>query len=153
MSEPGEICRGSCHCGAVQFATRLPRELRGSRCNCTICAMKGAVMLYLPREQLEVTQGEDALSCYCFNTKVAKHYFCSHCGIHCFHQARSDPDQYAVNAACIEGLHPYEDFPEIAVADGINHSKDNGGKRLMAGVIRFEPSPDGEWHGRNNLAR
>ena len=81
----------SCHCGAVQFRARLPQDLAGIRCNCSICAAKGAVMVGLPRESLEVTAGQDVLSTYRFNTGVAQHHFCSRCGIHCFHQRRADP--------------------------------------------------------------
>ena len=143
-----------CHCGGVRFTVAFPDEtLRGSRCNCTICAMKGAVMAYVPREAVTVTQGEDMLACYSFNTGVAKHHFCKTCGIHCFHQPRSDPDLYAVNAATLEGVGPYEDFPVMPVADGQNHSLDNGGKRRMAGIVRFEPSEDGDWGALNNLDR
>ncbi|MEO5707159.1 MAG: GFA family protein [Alteraurantiacibacter sp.] len=148
------IRTGACHCGAVQFTAEFPDErLVGSRCNCTICAMKGAVMVYLPLAAVTVTQGADVLACYQFNTMAAKHHFCSACGIHVFHQARSDPDKYAISAATLEGVRVYEDFPVMPVGDGQHHSKDHGGQRRMAGVLRFEPSPDGEWGDLNNLAR
>lgn len=145
MSEETSIRQCRCHCGAVRFEAELPRELQASRCNCSICAMKGAAMVYLSVEKLRVTEGEETLACYRFNTMVAQHHFCSHCGIHCFHQARSNPEAYAVNAACIEGVHPYEDFPEIAVYDGVRHSKDHGGAKRQAGILRFTPSPGSEW--------
>lgn len=134
--------RCACHCGAVTFTAWLPEQLEGVRCTCSICSMKGAVMVGLPLDRLEVTGGEDALSCYRYNTLTARHYFCAHCGIHCFHQRRSDPDQYAVNAACIEGVSPYYDFPEVVVSDGRNHFADNGGRRRRAGVLRFEPDSE-----------
>lgn len=153
MSDGMVARQGSCHCGAVKFTVQTPAELTGSRCNCSICAMKGAVMIYVPLEALTITKGNDALACYRFNTGQAKHRFCSQCGIHCFHQARSDPDKYAVNASCIEGVRPYEDFPEVGVSDGQRHALDNDGIRRMAGVIRFEPSPDGSWSVTNNLAK
>lgn len=130
--------RCACHCGAVTFAAWLPRILTGARCTCSICAMKGAVMVGVPLDRLEVTGGKELLSCYRFNTLTAKHYFCSRCGIHCFHQRRSDLGQYAVNAACIEGVSPYFDFPEIPVGDGQKHSADHNGKWRRAGVLRFE---------------
>lgn len=152
MSDATQVRQCRCHCGRVRFEAELPTELKGSRCNCSICAAKGAVMVYLPIEKLKVTEGEGSLACYQFNTMVAKHHFCSHCGIHCFHQARSNPEFFAVNAACIEGVRPYEDFPEMPVADGIHHSKDHGGVRRMAGTLRFEPTPDGDWQGRNTLS-
>ncbi len=147
------VRKASCHCGAVKFEAELPDELHASRCNCSICAMKGAAMVYVKLAQVKVTEGEDALICYQFNTEVAKHHFCSKCGIHCFHQARSDPDKYAINAATIEGVRVYEDFALMPVGDGQNHSHDNDGVRLMAGILRFEPSEDGSWGDLNNLAR
>lgn len=136
---------GSCHCGAVRFEAAFPdARLTGSRCNCSICAMKGSVAVYVPIEALTVTAGEDALSCYQFNTMAARHHFCSRCGIHLFHQARSDPDKFAINAAVLEGVHPYEDFPEVPVFDGQRHVLDYG-KRMQAGRLRFEATPDKDW--------
>ena len=129
---------GRCHCGAVRFAVLLPAELQGARCNCSICSMKGAVLIGVPLDALSVTAGEDALNCYRFNTGEAKHFFCSTCGIHCFHQRRSFPDQYAINAACLEGVSPY-DFAEVKVIDGLNHPNDTGGEWRVAGTLRFEP--------------
>jgi hypothetical protein len=131
-----ETRNAACHCGQVKFTVELPEEVHGARCNCSICTMNGAVKVYVPLEAVQVTHGEDALSCYRFNTGVAKHYFCAHCGSHCFHQARSDPDQYGVNVACIEGMSPY-DFTEVPVGDGARHSVDNGGVRRQFGTLRF----------------
>ena len=146
--------KGACHCGAVRFEADVAEPLAGSRCNCSICAMKGAVMVYVPLPALRVTAGEGgALACYSFNTGAAKHHFCRTCGIHCFHQARSDPHLFAINAAVLEGVDVYRDFPEIAVADGQRHSLDNNGVRYQAGILRFEPSPEGIWRGPNNLAK
>ena len=140
------VRKGSCHCGKVRFEAEFQGEtLSGSRCNCSICAMKGAVMVYVPLEALTIIEGEDALTCYRFNTSAAKHHFCSTCGIHCFHQARSDPHLYAINAATLEGVRPYEDFPNVPVNDGQHHSLDNDGVRRLAGKLCFEPSPDGKW--------
>ncbi|KLE35308.1 GFA family protein [Aurantiacibacter luteus] len=122
---------GSCHCGAVQFTAKFPDErLVPSRCNCSICAMKGSAGVYVPLEALEVTRGRDELACYSFNTGAAKHHFCPTCDIHLFHQARSDPDKYAINAATLEGVHPYESFPEVPVFDGRRHVNDYGERRL-----------------------
>ena len=140
------IRNGSCHCEAVRFTVDFPDDdLRGSRCNCSMCAMKGAVMVYVPLAALTVTHGADELACYSFNTGVAKHHFCKTCGIHCFHQPRSDPDLYAVNAATLEGVRPYEDFAQLPVNDGQHHQLDHDGERRLAGTLTFTPSPDGKW--------
>jgi len=128
---------GACHCGAVKFTVRLPAELRAARCDCSICAMKGAVTVGTPLDGLEIVDGEDQLTLYQFNTGVAKHWFCSRCGSYTFHQRRSDPNTYGVNVACL-GLNPYHDFPDVAVVDGQHHVRDTGSSRL-AGRLRFEP--------------
>jgi hypothetical protein len=127
---------GACHCCAVRFTVELAEPLRGARCDCSICAIKGVVMVGAPLEALEIVEGEDVLSCYQFNTRVAKHWFCSRCGVHCFHQRRSDPNTYGVNVACL-GLNPYHDFPDVPVVDGIHHARDTGTMRL-AGRLKFE---------------
>ena len=132
---------GSCHCGAVRFTVELPNALRVARCNCSICAMKGVVMVAAAAEALEVTEGEDLLTCYQFNTMAAKHRFCSRCGIHVYHQRRVDPSQVGVNVACLEGVSPY-DFAEVPVADGVNHPLDNDGQFRRVGTLRFEPAEE-----------
>ena len=48
--------------------------------------------------------GQDALTTYEFNTGVAKHRFCRHCGIHSFYTPRSDPDKIDVNVRCLDGV-------------------------------------------------
>ena len=140
VSDGLEKRNGACHCGEVRFTVALPTELRGASCDCSICSIKGVVMVGAPLEALVIVAGEDALSCYRFNTGVAKHFFCSKCGIHCFHQRRADPSQYGINAACLEGVSPYYDFPDLPVVDGVNHPKD-GNKPRLAGRLRFEPTP------------
>lgn len=131
--------QAACHCGAVRFALRLSDGVRSARrCNCSYCRMRGAVTLSAQVDDLQVLQGEQALTLYRFNTGAARHYFCSHCGIYTFHQRRSAPDQYGVNVACIEGMSPF-DFAEVPVNDGITHPKDRvGGGARLAGWLRYE---------------
>ena len=78
--------RASCHCGAVVLELDLPNGIVDPRrCDCSICRRKGAIVASVPLSGIRVVQGEDALKLYQFNTKTAKHYFCSRCGIytHC----------------------------------------------------------------------
>ena len=133
------IREGGCHCGSVRFSADLPPDPVVRRCNCSICAMKGVVMLDVPLEALTITRGEDALTLYTFNSGEAKHRFCSRCGIHPFHQTRSDPDKYGLNVACIDGMSPY-DCGDVPVYDGQNHPGD-GGRAGYVGVMRFVPDP------------
>ncbi|OYW45142.1 MAG: aldehyde-activating protein [Sphingomonadales bacterium 32-68-7] len=130
---------GGCHCGAVRFEAEVPEPLVGGRCNCSICAIKGVVMVNVPLADLRITQGQDALATYTFNTGVAKHHFCPTCGIHVFHQARSDPGKFGINAAALDGVCPYADFPDVNVNDGTRHVRDTGVSR-SAGRLRFEPN-------------
>ena len=132
------VRNGKCHCGAVKFTAEVAEPLRGGRCNCSICAMKGAVTVGTSLHGLTVTEGRDKLTEYRFNTGVAKHYFCAVCGSYTFHQRRSDPNTYGVNVACL-ALNPYHDFPDVAVSDGLHHVRDTGTARL-AGRLRFDPS-------------
>ena len=46
----------------------------------------------------------DKLALYQWNTRTAKHYFCSVCGIYTHHERRSVPTEYGFNVACIEGV-------------------------------------------------
>ena len=80
--------------------------------------------------------GEDSLTEYRFHTKTVRHFFCSVCGIHTHHQRRSDPTQFGINVACLDGVSPF-DFPEVIVTDGVNHPLDSGNGTRLAGVLRF----------------
>lgn len=65
---------------------------------------------------LEILSGEDALAMYQFNTRVAKHYFCKHCGVHPFLQTPMGPESWRVNIGCLENVDPYS--LEVDVVDG-----------------------------------
>ena len=94
---------GGCHCGKVRF--RVTADLdRVSECNCSMCAKKGYLHLIVTLEQFELLSGEEDLTTYEFNTRVAKHRFCRHCGIHSFYVPRSDPDKIDVNVRCLDGI-------------------------------------------------
>ena len=94
---------GGCHCGKVRF--RVTADLdRVSECNCSMCAKKGYLHVIVTPEQFELLSGEDDLATYEFNTRVAKHHFCRHCGIHSFYVPRSDPDKIDVNVRCLDGV-------------------------------------------------
>ena len=119
-----KVHKASCHCGAVQYELTLPNglnELR--RCNCSMCRRRGAIVSSVTLDGINIIKGENLLTLYQFNTKTAKHYFCSKCGIYTHHQRRSNPNQYGFNVACLEGVDPY-DLGEIPTLDGVNHPAD-----------------------------
>jgi hypothetical protein len=132
---------GSCHCGAVKFTTTLTEGFASARrCTCSICRMRGAVAVTSTPADFQITQGDDKLATYRFNTGVAEHHFCSICGIYTHHKRRSNPDQLGVNVACLEGVSPF-DFQELVVHDGQRHPRDDPEHRTYrAGLLRFEPS-------------
>lgn len=129
---------GACHCGTVRFHVRLTDGLHTARrCTCSYCRMRGAVAVSAELDGILFTEGEDALTLYQFNTMSAKHYFCATCGIYTHHQRRSNPDQYGVNVACLEGLSPF-DFDEVPVNDGVHHPADDPTAEVrIAGKLRF----------------
>jgi len=95
--------QGGCHCGRVRFKVTADLD-RVTVCNCSICSKKGFLHLIVPPGQFELLSGKDELTTYTFNTGVAKHTFCKHCGIHAFYVPRSDPDKIDVNARCIDDI-------------------------------------------------
>ena len=140
MANATNTMAGQCHCGAVRFEATLSDGFKTAlRCNCSYCRMRGAVVVAAQMGGVKILEGEDALTSYRFNTGTAQHFFCSRCGIYTHHQRRSDPNQYGVNVACLEGVSPF-DFPEVPVADGVNHPNDTGGASRWAGTLRFIPA-------------
>ena len=141
-SEPVTL-NGTCHCGAVRFTATLTEGFASARrCTCSICRMRGAVAVTSTNEAFKITEGEDFLATYRFNTNTAEHHFCTVCGIYTHHKRRSNPDQLGVNVACLEGISPF-DFEEVIVYDGQRHPGDNPSHTTYtAGVLRFEPALD-----------
>lgn len=93
---------GGCHCGRVRFALSAPEDILVSECNCSICSKSGYLGLAVPRSRFKLLEGEDCLTTYRFNTGVAKHLFCRHCGIKSFYIPRSHPNGYNVNVRCLD---------------------------------------------------
>ena len=93
---------GGCHCGDVRFEVDAPADLELDDCNCSICSMTGYQHLIVPRSDFRLVSGEDSLTTYEFNTGVAKHVFCSRCGIKSFYVPRSHPDGISVNVRCLD---------------------------------------------------
>jgi len=94
---------GSCHCGAVQF-TVAAEVTDIYRCDCSLCRMKGALMTSVHEDAFTLRTGADVLREHNWNTGVARHFFCSVCGIYPFHRKRTMPDHYGVNVNCLSGF-------------------------------------------------
>jgi len=95
------IHKGGCHCGRIRFEVDAPSDLLLDECNCSICNMVGYQHLIVPKSNFRILQGEDQLITYEFNTGIARHYFCSHCGVKSFYVPRSHPDGISVNGRCL----------------------------------------------------
>lgn len=116
--------RLSCHCGSVVLELDLPDGIvNPRRCDCSLCRRRGAIMASVKLNQIRVISGEQYLRLYQFNTKVARHYFCSNCGIYTHHQRRSSPDEYGYNVGCLEGVNPAQ-LENVPTNDGVNHPAD-----------------------------
>ena len=116
--------KATCHCGTVEIELDLPDGLIDiRRCDCSMCRRRGAVVASVPLSGIKILKGSEVLKLYQFNTKTAKHYFCSVCGIYTHHQRRSDPKEFGFNVGCLEGINPYE-LTDVPVNDGVNHPAD-----------------------------
>ncbi len=119
------VHKATCHCGAVELELTLPNGIEDpSRCDCSLCRRRGAIVETVALENLSVVKGADVLRLYQFGTKTAKHYFCGNCGTYTHHQRRIDPNQYGYNVGCLEGVNPFE-LSDVTIYDGVNHPSDS----------------------------
>ena len=93
---------GGCHCGRVRFEVDAPADIEADRCNCSICRKSGYLHLLVSASEFRLLSGEDALTTYTFNTGVAQHRFCRHCGVKSFYVPRSHPNGISVNVNCLD---------------------------------------------------
>lgn len=94
---------GACHCGRVRFRVTGPLE-RVVECNCSICRRKGYLHWIVAPSRFDLLAGEEVLATYRFNTGVARHRFCTVCGVAPFYVPRSHPDMIDVNVRCLDGV-------------------------------------------------
>jgi len=94
--------KGGCHCGRVRFEVDAPDVIEATECNCSICSKTGYLHLIVGKGEFRLLQGEDWLTTYTFNTEVARHHFCRHCGVKSFYVPRSHPDGISVNVRCLD---------------------------------------------------
>ena len=113
-----------CHCGTVKAEINVPENFeKVLRCNCSLCKRKGALMTLVKNEDFKITNGADKISLYQFHTKVAKHYFCSICGIYTHHNPRSNPAMTGFNIGCIDEFDIFS-LKNISIIDGLKHPLD-----------------------------
>lgn len=71
---------GGCHCGRNRFeiAGDIPEQL--TRCTCSFCSKRGALVAYYPPEQFRYTTPASNIGTYRWNTRQVAHEYCPHCG-------------------------------------------------------------------------
>jgi hypothetical protein len=116
---------GGCHCGGVRFEVGLGEVVEAQSCNCSMCAKTGFIHIIVPESRFRITKGAERLSEYTFNTRVAKHLFCSECGVKSFYRPRSNPDGWSVNARCLDTTEGLD--LRIEAFDGQNWEANAGG--------------------------
>ena len=109
---------GGCHCGDVRFEALTPDVVEAQDCTCSICTMTGFRHVIVPESRFRLTQGAESLTTYTFNTGVARHLFCSRCGVKSFYRPRSNPDGWSVNARCFDAA--TAPALDLSVFDGAN---------------------------------
>lgn len=95
--------------------------------------MTGYVHLIVPASRFRLLAGADELTEYRFNTGVARHLFCRHCGVKAFYVPRSHPHGFSVNARCLDGdvlarcewLTPFDAADRAAATAVIAHFADD----------------------------
>ena len=113
--------QGSCHCEAVVFEIET-QFTEFTKCNCSLCTKKNAVMTKVHERQFKLLKGANSLGSYQWNMRIAKHHFCKDCGIYVFHRKRVTPDYFGVNVYCLNDV-DISNVPILEV-DGVSMTTD-----------------------------
>jgi hypothetical protein len=84
---------GSCHCGKTAFRVdaEMPTEL--TRCTCSFCAKRGALLMYCEPGSFHLTRQPADDAVYRWQTRQVAHHFCAHCGCATFSDSPAfEPD-------------------------------------------------------------
>lgn len=90
--------------------------------------MTAYLHLIVPASRFRLLSGAGDLGEYAFNTGVARHRFCRHCGIKPFYVPRSHPDGIDVNVRCLDAgsiaaltVVPFDDENRDAATAAVAH--------------------------------
>ena len=112
---------GYCHCQKVKFKVKADSLSKiFYKCDCSLCKKKSITMKFLSKEDFNLVYGEDFLTSYKWNKKIAQHFFCKICGVYTHHIRRRDPSQISINVECIEDFSISED-DVIELVNGSAH--------------------------------
>jgi hypothetical protein len=97
---------GACHCRKITYTVDLDLSQPVIECNCSHCAVQGALLQFTPLSSFEQTGGEAETKEYRFNKHVIGHYFCSECGIEPFGKGKDKDgsDTVAINVRTIDDV-------------------------------------------------
>lgn len=95
------LLEGGCHCGKIRYSL-VPQDPKVVECNCSLCTKKGALHLRAQEGSFQVTQGAGEARLYQAGTKIAKHFFCPHCGTQVYGNPRRAPSAFNVNARTLD---------------------------------------------------
>lgn len=121
---------GSCHCGKTAFRIEAEIPAQLTRCTCSFCAKRGALLAYFEPAQFHLIAdaAEDAV--YRWQTKQVGHHFCSHCGCATFRDSPAfEPDgkwdgwsrRIGVNARLFDDFDGFDAaLAAVVVIDGKN---------------------------------
>lgn len=100
---------GSCHCGAIRYEADIDLSQGTGKCNCSFCTKARSWAVIVKPEDFRLLSGEDALADYQFGARSTHHFFCRHCGMRPYGQARAGSTEfYTVNLACLDDADPTE---------------------------------------------
>jgi hypothetical protein len=71
---------GSCHCGNTAFRIEgdIPEKL--TRCTCSFCSKRGALLAYYQPGQFQITTTTAVVATYRWHSRLVAHHFCPQCG-------------------------------------------------------------------------
>lgn len=119
---------GSCHCGKITFHIEAEHPSKLTRCTCSFCAKRGALLAYFQPAQFHVTASSSLDNAiYRWKTELVVHHFCSSCGCATYSDSPAfEPDGSWDNHTRRLGVNArlFDDFNEadvtIEVIDGKN---------------------------------
>jgi hypothetical protein len=90
---------GSCHCQKVTFSCDFQLQ-QPTMCNCSYCSKRNAVLHIV--DDIEILNGQEALSCYRFNKMKGAHYFCKYCSIFIYNTPPEPVYPYAISLCTLD---------------------------------------------------
>jgi hypothetical protein len=104
---------GGCHCQLVRYEAVLPDgPIEVLDCDCSICRMAGYQHVIVPEKDFTLVDGKGDITTYRFGSGVARHIFCTQCGIKSYYKPRS-------HLRCIDDADTLE--TRFVAFDGKNH--------------------------------